>query len=153
MDSVVGELTLLPSLTLLPDSRAGTVYEHQNTDREEGPSWQASGPSGKTEGNLSACSGIQSVWPDLSQLLPSPCCLHSCVCVGVGGAQEDEAPGRRTWDGEPICSGRNLAFWRHSSQKPAGTSVGSMGWKKGRKEVMDSLGSLSTPSPRLASHP
>lgn len=107
MDSVVGELTLLPSLTLLPDSRAGTVYEHQNTDREEGPSWQASGPSGKTEGNLSACSGIQSVWPDLSQLLPSPCCLHSCVCVGVGGAQEDEAPGRRTWDGEPICSGRN----------------------------------------------
>lgn len=44
---------------------------------------------------------------DLPQLLPSPCYLHSYVCVGVGVVQEDEAPGRSTWDGEPICSGRN----------------------------------------------
>lgn len=60
-----------------------------------------------------------------------------------------EAPGTRS----PSAAEGILAFQWNSSQKLPGTSVASLGWKKGRKEVVDSLGSLSTSSSHLHSHP
>lgn len=54
------------------------------------------------------------------------------------------------WIQSPSAVEGILAFHRNSSQKPPGTFMGSMGWKK---VVMDGLGSLSTPSSHLYPHP